>query len=91
MITLKMYGMDCAPKEEPSERLPSSLDEIDSFIRKATTEEHDDQRKTAKRLRQENEPYNTVCACEIDEISPQRGEVSCMRDREPIAASADRA
>ena len=88
LITLKMYGMDCVPKEEPIEKLPSSLDEIDSFINKATAEEHDVQKKVAKRLRQENEPYNSVYACEIDEVSPQRGEVNRIRDHSSIAASA---
>ena len=83
-----MYGMDCVPKEEPIEKFPSSLDEIDSFINKATTEEHDVQKKVAKLLRQENEPYNSVYACEIDEVSPQRGEVTRIRGRSSIAASA---
>ena len=72
----------------PAEKLPSSLDEIDSFINKATAEEHDVQKKVAKRLRQESEPYNSVYACEIDEVSPQRGEVIRMRDHSSIAASA---
>ena len=28
-----------------------------------------------KRLREEDKPYNTVIGCEIDEVTPQRGEV----------------
>ena len=39
LITLKMYGMDSVTEEvkvEPKDALPSSLEEMDSFIQKAT-------------------------------------------------------
>ncbi|KAK8821816.1 hypothetical protein WA556_002261, partial [Blastocystis sp. ATCC 50177/Nand II] len=77
LITLKMYGMDSVTEEakvEPKDALPSSLEEMDSFIQKATTEAPPPRKNTQRRLRKEDEPYNSIYACEIDEVSPQRGE-----------------
>ena len=70
-----MYGMDSVPKEEVKDALPSSLEEVDSFIQKATTETPPPRKISQRRLRKEGEPYNSVYACEIDEVIPQRGEV----------------
>lgn len=80
LITLKMYGMDSVTEEakvEPKDALPSSFEEMDSFIQKATTEAPPPRKNAQRRLRKEGEPYNSIYACEIDEVSPQRGEVEC--------------
>ena len=93
-----MYGFDpILPKlEKPSDaknsnnlgnQLPSNLDEVDSFLSKATSEQPIPsiqmkeetipglEKKKSSRLRQKNEPFNSVSACEVNETSPQRGEV----------------
>ena len=80
------------------EDLPSSLDEMDSFIENAVStpdrpsfanreekvlhpanEESNEspfETPIVRSLRGEGKPYNTIMACEIDEVTPQRGEVS---------------
>lgn len=84
-----MYGMnvirpDLEKKSPPAEaQLPSTLDDVDSFLSKATTEKPSRIRmsdsvpglESSSVLRLENEPYNQVYACDINEISPQKGEV----------------
>ena len=102
LLSLKLYGMnpkeereEVLPKTEVSEedQLPSSLEEMDKFIAKATsdskrisfldrpvevvdTETLDPiSESQLRRLREEDKPYNTVIGCEIDEVTPQRGEV----------------
>lgn len=110
---LKLYGMDPVelPTEKalPSNRLsspqlskkeddlPSSLDEMDSFIANAVnssdrpsltnreekvfqspgegSESSPFEQPTVRSLRGEGKPYNSIMACEIDEVTPQRGEV----------------
>lgn len=101
LLSLKLYGMN--PKEEREEvlpktevpeedQLPSSLEEMDKFIAKATSDskrisfldrpvEVVDKEtldpiseSPLRRLREEDKPYNTVIGCEIDEVTPQRGE-----------------
>ena len=62
LISLKLYGMD-TPEEETTKKenmLPSTLDEIDSFIETSTSQ---------------SAPYNTVMACDLSEETPQSGEV----------------
>lgn len=94
MIQLKMYGMNVIrpnldntskPKEKKEDQLPSTLDDVDSFLEKATSEQPSritmstpsipGVSEAGLTLRKENEPYNTVCPCDIDEIAPQKGEV----------------
>ena len=80
------------------EDLPSSLDEMDSFIANAVntsdrpsltnreekvfhspkeeSESNPFEQPIVRSLRGEGKPYNTIMACEIDEVTPQRGEVS---------------
>lgn len=100
--SLKLYGMDQVKLPSSSsakeDALPSSLDEMDSFIEQATNnsspisfanrsekafhssgeEESVDSplsRPVVRSLREEGKPYNSILACEIDEVTPQRGEV----------------
>lgn len=97
MIQLKMYGMNVMqPKLEKTEKktqkddLPSNLEDIDSYLSKATTnkpsriemEEPAVPGLTQDNhvLRKEGEPYNQVYACEIDEVAPKPGEVSLMNE-----------
>ena len=91
LIHLKMYGYDpILPKLEKPQKsndsFPSNLDEIDSFLSKATSEKPapfiqmkeptiPGLEKKTSRLRQDSEPYNAVYACDVNEQSPQRGEV----------------
>ena len=97
LIHLKMYGYDpILPKLEKTPKsnlvndsndsFPSNLDEVDSFLSKATSEKPapfiqmnepavPGLEKKTSRLRQDFEPYNSVFACDVNEQSPQRGEV----------------
>lgn len=75
LISLKLYGMD-TPEDEASQKettLPSSLDEIDSFIETSTSQSAT--RTSHHTMRPDSAPYNTVMACELSEETPQRGEV----------------
>lgn len=106
LLSLKLYGMNPKESEEETskrdvpkeEALPSSLEAVDAFIDKVTSDSNrisfldrpgevvdksnvDPIAGTSMRkLREEDMPYNTVIGCEIDEVTPQRGEV-WMRDR----------
>lgn len=97
LIHMRMYGMDVIhPNLEKTKsietikqsQLPSNLDEVDSFLSKATNEKpspitmKDESSprlsKSNSILRKEGEPYNEVHGCDIDEIAPQKGEVRCV-------------
>lgn len=75
MISLKLYGMD-TPEEETTKKenmLPSTLDEIDSFIETSTSQSAT--RTSHHTMRPDSAPYNTVMACDLSEETPQSGEV----------------
>ena len=75
LISLKLYGMD-TPEEETTKKentLPSTLDEIDSFIETSTSQSAT--RTSHHTMRPDSAPYNTVLACNLSEETPQSGEV----------------
>ena len=74
LISLKLYGMDTPEEETTKENtLPSTLDEIDSFIETSTNQSAT--RTSHHTMRPDSAPYNMVMACELSEETPQRGEV----------------
>lgn len=98
MIQLKMYGMnviepklDSPQKNTEKDYLPSNLEDIDSYLSKATSNkpsriEMEDPvvlglAQTSHVLRKDGEPYNQVNACEIDEVAPKPGEVGSEVNR----------
>ena len=106
MDSIKLSTEKALPSNLPSssqlskkeDDLPSSLDEMDSFIANAVSpsdrpslanreekvfhspkeesERNPFEPPIVRSLRGEGKPYNTIMACEIDEVTPQRGEVS---------------
>ena len=76
LITLEMYGMDRFPPNVDSETLPNTAEGVSEFVEKISSRvELKDHSPGMRRLRQENEPFNAVNACSIEEDRPKKGEV----------------
>ena len=91
LLSLKLYGLNSKESEEESSKreVPKEDEFIDkvtndsnriSFLdRPAEVVDKNNvdpiTGTSMKRLREEDKPYNTVIGCEIDEVTPQRGEV----------------
>ena len=76
LITLEMYGMDRFPPNVDSETLPNTAEGVSEFVEKISSRmELKDRSPGMRRLRQENEPFNAVNACSIEEDRPKKGEV----------------
>ena len=70
-----MYGMDSTPSQSPaSQPRLNSLDEVDALLSQATSRV-EMRTSSIRRLREENEPYNSVYGLELSETSPKKGEV----------------